>query len=134
MLEFAASIPREERVRGFRTKVLLKNYALKYLPAKIVHRRKRGLSIPLNHWLRGPLREWAASALGSGRLELAGVRPRVAEDLLRQHCEGKADHARALWTLLVLDEWLEWATTQITLNTQETVTSDPGTQIVARAS
>jgi asparagine synthase (glutamine-hydrolysing) len=128
MLEFAESIPREERVRGFRTKVLLKSYALKYLPARIVHRRKRGLSIPLNQWLRGPLREWAALALGSGRLELAGIRPRVAQELLMQHCEGKADYARALWTLLVLDEWLEWATTQTTLKKEETVTSDLGTQ------
>jgi len=109
MLELAASIPIEYRVRGLQTKILLKRYALKYLPSRIVHRRKRGLSVPLNQWLRAPLREWAASALGGGRLELVGVCPRAALDLLMQHCEGGADHARPLWTLLVLNEWLEWA-------------------------
>jgi len=134
MLEFATSIPRKDRVHWFQTKILLKRYALKYLPPRIVYRRKRGLSVPLNQWLRGPLREWAASALGSGRLELAGVRPRAALELFAQHCEGKADYARALWTLLVLDEWIEWAATQTTLNSHETAISNPGTQIVAHAS
>src|SRR5262249_51355653 len=51
MLEFAESIPLEDRVHGFRTKLLLKRYALKYLPESIVYRRKRGLSVPLNQWL-----------------------------------------------------------------------------------
>ena len=55
VLEFAAALPPEERVRRFETKVFLKRYALRYLPNEIVHRRKRGLSVPLAAWLRGPL-------------------------------------------------------------------------------
>jgi asparagine synthase (glutamine-hydrolysing) len=133
MLEFAESIPLEDRVRGFRTKLLLKRYGLKYLPGSIVHRRKRGLSVPLNQWLRGPLHAWAASALGSGRLELAGVRPHAAMELLVQHREGRADYARALWTLLVLDEWLKWVATETALR-EETAISDSGTQKVAQVS
>jgi asparagine synthase (glutamine-hydrolysing) len=127
-MEFAASVPIRERVRGFNTKVFLKRYALKYLPRHIVHRRKRGLSVPLQQWLCGPLRAWAASALGAGRLELAGIRPAAATELLTRHCEGKADHSRALWTLLTLDEWLAWATTETDLHSLAAANASCDTQ------
>src|SRR6266481_110311 len=108
VMEFALSLPVTERVRGFNTKVFLKRYGLRYLPKQIVSRRKRGLSIPIARWLRGPLHEWAFLTLGSGRLERVGIDTPAATSLLCEHCEGKADHARALWTLLVLSEWLDW--------------------------
>jgi asparagine synthase (glutamine-hydrolysing) len=99
-------------VRGFNTKIFLKRYALRYLPEAIVNRRKRGLSVPIGRWLRGPLREWASATLGSGRLERVGIHASVALELLSEHCQRRADHARALWTLLVLSEWLDWVATE----------------------
>lgn len=108
VLEFAASLPVDERVRGFATKVFLKRYAERYLPANIVHRRKRGLSVPIARWLRGPWREWAATSLGNDRLLQIGLRPGAAQELHAEHCQRRADHARALWTLLVLSAWLDW--------------------------
>ena len=112
VLEFAASLPSSERVRGFNTKVFLKRYAGRYLPGNIVHRRKRGLSVPIARWLRGPWREWAAASLNSDRLHRIGIRPGAARELLTEHCHQQADHARALWTLLVLSEWLDWVATE----------------------
>jgi len=112
VMEFAKSLPVEERVRGFNTKVFLKRYARRYLPADIVNRRKRGLSVPIGRWLRGPLKDWASASLASGRLERVGIRTPAAVELFSEHCQRKADHARALWTLLVLSEWLDWVTTQ----------------------
>ncbi|HAB17132.1 MAG TPA: asparagine synthase (glutamine-hydrolyzing) [Verrucomicrobiota bacterium] len=109
VLEFAATLPPEARVRGFTTKVFLKRYAQRYLPNEIVHRRKRGLSVPLSRWLRGPLRDWAAAQLASPGLREIGLRPTVAAELLRDHVARRADHARALWTLIVLGLWLDWA-------------------------
>jgi asparagine synthase (glutamine-hydrolysing) len=114
VLDFATTLPVEARVKGFETKTFLKRYALRYLPKEIVHRRKRGLSVPIGRWLRGPLREWAAEALENQRLTAAGVRPAAALDLLAEHCQRKADHARALWTLLVLSEWLNWVAEETT--------------------
>jgi len=109
VMAFAATLPVADRVRGFTTKVFLKRYALRYLPKSIVHRRKRGLSVPIGRWLRGPLRDWAAAALGNERLSQLGIRTPVALELFSEHCQRKADHARALWTLIVLSEWLDWA-------------------------
>lgn len=108
VIDFAATLPQQERVRGLATKVFLKRYASRYLPSSIVHRRKRGLSVPLAGWLRGPLRGWAAEMLGSDRLNVVGIRRRAALSLLDEHASGRLDHARALWTLLVLAEWLGW--------------------------
>jgi asparagine synthase (glutamine-hydrolysing) len=109
VMEFAASLPAAERVRGVTTKVFLKRFALRYLPSSIVYRRKRGLSVPLAGWLRGPLHAWAASRLGDERLRVAGVDPDAASALLEEHCKRRGDHARALWTLIVLAEWVAWA-------------------------
>lgn len=109
IIAFAASLPVHERVRGLRTKVFLKRYALRYLPRSVVHQRKRGLSVPLAAWLRGPLRSWAEDRLARGGLEVTGLRPEKAVDLLQEHASGRADHARAIWTLLVLAEWLAFA-------------------------
>ena len=108
VMEFAATLPAAERVRGMTTKVFLKRYARRYLPSSIVYRRKRGLSVPLSAWMRGPLYEWSESRLSSPRLDDAGVSHRAAVELLEEHRQHRADHARALWTLIVLSEWLDW--------------------------
>jgi asparagine synthase (glutamine-hydrolysing) len=108
VMEFAKTLPVEDRVKGFHTKVFLKRYALRYLPESIVLRRKRGLSVPIGAWLRGPLRDWAATTLGNGHLDRVGIRTAAAQNLFAEHVASKADHARALWSLLVLSEWLDW--------------------------
>jgi len=111
VMEFAKSLRVEDRVRGLKTKVFLKRYARRYLPNNIVNRRKRGLSVPISSWLRGPLKEWAIATLKNGHLEQVGIDTCVAMELFYEHCQRKADHARAIWTLLVLGEWLDWMAT-----------------------
>lgn len=111
VMEFAASLPTSERVRGLTTKVFLKRYALRYLPRWVVYRKKRGLSVPFSSWMRGPLYEWARFRLDSELFEGIGLNRRAAVELLDEHRKRAADHGRALWTLIVLSEWLEWAAT-----------------------
>lgn len=108
VMEFAATLPPEERTKAWHTKIFIKRYALRYLSPDIVHRRKRGLSVPLSSWLRNPLYDWARDQLSSERLAAAGIRVAVAVDLLEEHRSRRVDHARALWTLIVLSEWLDW--------------------------
>ena len=108
VMEFAKSLRVEDRVQGFKTKVFLKRYARRYLPDNIINRRKRGLSVPVSNWLRDPLKEWAIAMLKNGRLEQVGIQASAAMEIFSEHCQRKADHGRALWTLIVLGEWLEW--------------------------
>jgi asparagine synthase (glutamine-hydrolysing) len=114
VMAFAASLPVADRVQNFSTKIFLKRYAIRYLPKSIVHRRKRGLSVPIGRWLRGPLRQWASKSLGNNRLEQIGIRTPAALELLSEHCQHQADHARALWTLIVLSDWLDWVAQETT--------------------
>ncbi len=109
VIDFAAGLPVQARVHGLRTKVFLKRYALQYLPRSVVYQRKRGLSVPLASWLREPLLDWAAARLSSAALSEAGIDQRAAMALLAEHRARSSDHSRALWTLIVLSEWLEWA-------------------------
>jgi asparagine synthase (glutamine-hydrolysing) len=118
VMGFAASLPVKERIDGLQTKVFLKQYALRYLPAEIVHRKKRGLSVPLSSWLREPLYEWAKTKLSSPLLDRVGVNHFVAPELLQEHRQRKADHARTIWTIIVLSEWLEWVSEVETRNHQ----------------
>ena len=108
VMAFAARLPKEARVKGFETKVFLKRYAAGYLPKDIVYRRKRGLSVPLASWLRGPLKAWALRALAAPSLARIGVRGEAARELFLAHDRRQADHARAIWTLVVMSEWLSW--------------------------
>lgn len=117
VMDCAAALTERDRISGLGTKVLLKRYALRYLPSWVVHRRKRGLSVPLASWLRGPLRDWACDRLASGLLADAGVDTAAAADLFAEHHRRQRDHARALWTLIVLVEWLDWVRSLRTLRT-----------------
>ena len=108
VMEFAAALPVKERVRGVAMKVFLKRFALRYLPSRIVYRRKRGLSVPLARWLRGPLHGWAASRLGMSGSGWPESTPGPRSRSSRSTGRG-GDHARALWTLIVLAEWVAWA-------------------------
>jgi asparagine synthase (glutamine-hydrolysing) len=108
VLDLAGRLDASQRVSGFRTKTFLKRYARRYLPRWVIERRKRGLSVPLASWLRGPLQGWAEAKLTGGSLADAGINVEVAGELLGEHVRRESDHARALWTLIVLAEWLDW--------------------------
>lgn len=107
VLEAAARLPAADRVHGLVTKAYLKRYALRYLPKDIVERRKRGLSVPLTKWIRGPLNHWARERIGGSRLTSVGIDGAAALHLFEEHCARRADHTRTLWSLAVLDVWLE---------------------------
>ncbi|WP_199100668.1 asparagine synthase (glutamine-hydrolyzing) [Dyella sp. ASV21] len=108
VIEFAATLPLTARIQGITTKAFLKTYARQYLPDSVIYRRKRGLSVPLGRWLRGPLHAWARTKLSSPALNRAGISNQAAMELLNEHLRKHNDHARGLWNLIVLSEWLEW--------------------------
>lgn len=108
VMEFAASLRPEQRVRGIQTKIFLKEYATRYLPKDIVFRKKRGLSVPLSSWLRDPLREWVEAALARPELDRIGLDRRAALELMNEHLRRQFDHGRAIWALVVMSEWLAW--------------------------
>lgn len=111
LTEFALALPERYRVRGLTTKWLLKKVAEEWLPKAAIYRRKRGLSVPVASWIDGGLSAEVDRLLDAERLARQELLdPRRVGALLAEHRAGKANHARPLWAVIVLQRWLErWA-------------------------
>ncbi|BCX17957.1 MAG: asparagine synthetase B [Geminicoccaceae bacterium] len=106
VVDFVFRLPARARVRPGRSKWLLRRLLARYLPAELVDRPKRGFSVPIHSWLRGPLRDWAEDLLDPVRLAEAGlVDPAPVRTAWRQHLDGRADRRFPLWNLLMLEAW-----------------------------
>ena len=106
LIEFAAGLPAELKVRGFELKYLLKKAAVKWLPRKIVYRQKRGFSVPISRWMRKELRPWLDEALGEERLKRQGLfNVPYVRRLLDEHWSERADHRKLLWALFCFELW-----------------------------
>jgi len=112
LVEFAAGLPTNLKVRGFKTKYILKKAVEKWLPHKIVYRQKRGFTVPIASWLRNELQPLVAATLEAGKLKRQGLfNSEYVQQLIREHAAAQADHRKALWTLLCFQLWYDrWGT------------------------
>jgi asparagine synthase (glutamine-hydrolysing) len=113
VVEFAWRLPRAMKARRGQGKLILRKILGRHVPAGLVDRPKRGFAIPLDNWLRGPLRDWAAGMLDEERLRREGlVEPQQIRRLWEEHLTGKGNWVRPLWCVLMFQAWLEhWHTT-----------------------
>jgi len=95
------------RLRGFRTKFLLKQAMRHHLPDTILHRKKQGFAMPVGRWLTHELRPLLEDDLGEARLRDAGLSPAPVRRLVAEHLDGRADHRKPLWTLIAYQRWRE---------------------------
>jgi len=106
--QYALTLPANLRVRGMTTKWVLKKAAEKWIPKDVIYRRKRGLSVPIASWLNHGLRGEVDRLLDPERLRGDGiVNDRYVTGLLSEHRSGRANHAKPLWALVMLQYWLE---------------------------
>jgi asparagine synthase (glutamine-hydrolysing) len=110
LIEFAAGIPTELRLRGFNTKYLLKKLAARQLPAEIIYRKKRGFVMPIASWLRQGLLESMRSVLMSKSFsDRNWIRPDAVRLMIAEHCAQQRNWSEQLWTLFVLELWARTA-------------------------
>jgi len=102
VLELALPMRSSRKVRGWRTKAILKEAAAGLVPAYVIGRRKRGLSVPVAAWLTGALAERADRYFTAPRL--GGER---VPALWAEHRSGRANHARKLWPILMAEIWAD---------------------------
>ncbi len=106
--KFAMSLPADMRVRRLETKWLLKKAAEKWLPRDVIYRRKRGLSVPVASWINRGLRGEVDRLLEPARLRAQDILDQTyVSSLLAEHRSGRANHARPLWALIMLEYWME---------------------------
>lgn len=108
VVEFAWSLPAHMKLRDGQGKWLLRRLVDRHVPAAMMERPKQGFGIPLDQWLRGPLRDWAEALLADDRLRAEGyLDPGSVRAAWRRHVAGEADLGMPLWSVLMFQSWLE---------------------------
>lgn len=108
VMEFAWTLPLNMKIRNGQGKWLLRQVLDKHVPRSMIERPKMGFGIPIDSWLRGPLREWAENLLAESTLRSYGY---MEVEPIRQkwdeHISGKRNWQYELWNVLMFQAWLE---------------------------
>ncbi|CAN5339184.1 asparagine synthase (glutamine-hydrolyzing) [soil metagenome] len=108
VIEFAASLPENLKMRRFQTKYLLKKVAARLVPRSVIYRQKMGFGVPVGKWFRGEMRDFVHSVLLSERAMKRGLtEPAVVARWIDEHETAVADHTFHIWGLLMLELWFQ---------------------------
>jgi asparagine synthase (glutamine-hydrolysing) len=108
VVEHVARLPLSLKLRGLRSKFLLRHAIKDRLPAEILNRKKKGFGIPVSRWILGPLNEQFRSALAPSRIKAQGLfEPAAVTRLLDDHLAGRRDNRKPLWSLFMFEHWYE---------------------------
>lgn len=108
VVELAWRIPLNMKIRNGVSKWILREVLYRHVPRELIERPKKGFSIPIATWLRGPLKEWSESLLNEKRLFNEGFfHPVPIRICWEQHLSGQFDHSSRLWSILMFQAWLE---------------------------
>jgi asparagine synthase (glutamine-hydrolysing) len=106
LVEFAASLPRDLKVSGLSSKIVLKRLAERYIPRETIYRRKVGFTVPLTRWFVGPWRGLINDVLLSDRcLDRGYYNADVVRGIVRDHVRGRVDREQGIWLMLALEVW-----------------------------
>ncbi|MFL5624907.1 MAG: asparagine synthase (glutamine-hydrolyzing) [Ktedonobacteraceae bacterium] len=109
LAEYVTSLPSTITNRNGMLKSLLKKVATGMLPVEILTRRKQGFGVPIEHWFRGDLTNYAYDLLDSPQARQRGILdPQFIRNLLKAHSSTRlVNHSEAIWTLLCLELWFQ---------------------------
>ena len=108
VVEFAWRLPRTFKIRDGISKWILRQVLNKYVPQHLFERPKMGFGIPVDAWLRGPLRDWAETLLDERHLRSAGyLDPGPIRRIWEAHLSGHGAWQYHLWDVLMFQSWLE---------------------------
>ena len=108
IVEFAWRLPLDYKITDGRSKQILRDVLSNYVPRSLFERPKMGFGVPIGHWLRGPMRDWAEDLLSEERLREDGF---FDSDAIRAawaaHLAGQGSNEYMLWNVLVFNAWLD---------------------------
>lgn len=105
VIEMSWRMARSAKLRGHVTKWALRQVLYRRIPRELIERPKKGFTVPLDAWLRGPLRDWAEDLLSASRLSQTGlISPAQVRSVWHGVMQGTAP-ALAIWPILVFQDW-----------------------------
>jgi len=106
VVEFAWRLPLSYKMRGSTGKWALKQVLYKYVPSTLIDRPKMGFGVPIDSWLRGPLRDWAGDLLAQDKLRNEGFFDhRIIGRRWEEHLKGIRNWQYYLWDILMFQAW-----------------------------
>lgn len=107
VVEFAWTLPIEMKIRGGQGKWILQRNLDRYVPRSLIERPKAGFGVPVDSWLRGSLRDWAAELLDPVKLKNQGFfDPEPIYVKWKEHLTGRRNWSSQLWSVLMFQAWL----------------------------
>lgn len=108
VVEFSWGLPLEWKCKAGESKIILKDLLYKHVPKKLLDRPKVGFGVPIDQWLRGPLREWSESLIEEGSLQQEGfLDAKFVRSIWQEHLAGKRNWQYQIWNILMFQAWLE---------------------------
>jgi asparagine synthase (glutamine-hydrolysing) len=108
VLEFAWRLPLRLKIRAGQGKWLLRQVLYRHVPQSLIERPKMGFGVPIDHWLRGHLKDWGAALLEPARLEREGFfNAEPIAQKWQEHQAGARNWPHHLWNVLMFQAWLE---------------------------
>ncbi len=107
LLDFSFNLGHSIKIKGKRSKYLLKKWLADFLPTEIVNRGKKGFEVPIGSWFRGELWSYANDLLMSSKAKGRGFfRPEAVQGYLHQHKSGRRVFSNQIFALIVLELWM----------------------------
>ena len=108
LIEYVWKIPHSLKFRNGQGKWILRQILNQYIPENLTKRSKMGFGIPIDTWLRGPLRDWAENLLNEKRLKEEGFfNPKLIRDKWEDHLSDKRNWQSDLWDILMFQAWID---------------------------